>query len=103
MVRPRLQFRLSTLLWLTLAVACWCGGMRFNQWLVDRREAELRAGPSGQEKPALFTGITQIDMVPEQVEDTPERGEAKRVWAQAQVETIEEYEQRQNAATPPDR
>jgi hypothetical protein len=30
MRRPR--FRLSTLLWLTLAVACWFGGMRFERW-----------------------------------------------------------------------
>ena len=29
---PRFQFRLSTLLWLTLAVACWFGGMRFERW-----------------------------------------------------------------------
>jgi hypothetical protein len=36
------QFRLSTLLWGTLAVACWFGGMRFKQWLVDRRDAEMR-------------------------------------------------------------
>ena len=43
MARPRLQFRLATLLWHTLAVAFWLGGMRFNQWLVDRREAQMRA------------------------------------------------------------
>jgi hypothetical protein len=30
-IRP--QFRLSTLLWLTLAAACWHGGMRFERWL----------------------------------------------------------------------
>jgi hypothetical protein len=28
MRRPRFQFRLSTLLWITLAVACWFGGRR---------------------------------------------------------------------------
>jgi len=28
MPRPRFQFRLSTLLWITLAVACWFGGLR---------------------------------------------------------------------------
>jgi hypothetical protein len=32
---PRPQFRLSTLLWLTLAVACWFGGREFQ-----RREYE---------------------------------------------------------------
>jgi hypothetical protein len=32
---PRLQFRLSTLLWLTLAVACFLGGMRAERWLVE--------------------------------------------------------------------
>jgi hypothetical protein len=31
MKRP--QFRLSTLLWITLAVACWFEGMRFERWL----------------------------------------------------------------------
>jgi hypothetical protein len=29
---PRFQFRLAALLWLTLAVACWFGGMRFERW-----------------------------------------------------------------------
>jgi len=29
--RPRFQFQLSTLLWITLAVACWFGGMRFER------------------------------------------------------------------------
>ena len=37
MFRPRLQFRLSTLLWITLAVACWFGGMRFERWLARPR------------------------------------------------------------------
>jgi len=30
MRRPRFQFRLSTLLWITLAVACWFGGTRYG-------------------------------------------------------------------------
>ncbi|HVC98355.1 MAG TPA: hypothetical protein VND64_32110 [Pirellulales bacterium] len=38
MRRPRFQFRLSTLFWVTLAVGCWFGGMRFEQWRVDREE-----------------------------------------------------------------
>jgi len=33
MTRP--QFRLSTLLWITLAVACWFGGMRAERWLAE--------------------------------------------------------------------
>jgi hypothetical protein len=33
---PRPQFRLSTLLWITLAVACWFGGMRFERWFAHR-------------------------------------------------------------------
>ncbi len=33
---PRPQFRLSTLLWITLAVACWFGGMRFERWQAER-------------------------------------------------------------------
>jgi hypothetical protein len=31
---PRPQFRLSMLLWITLAVGCWFGGMRAGRWLV---------------------------------------------------------------------
>jgi hypothetical protein len=27
---------LSTLLWITLAAACWFGGMRFERWRDDR-------------------------------------------------------------------
>ncbi|HVC96710.1 MAG TPA: hypothetical protein VND64_23735 [Pirellulales bacterium] len=44
MPRPRFQFRLSTLLWITLAVACWFGGwfggMWFERW---RLQQELSA------------------------------------------------------------
>ncbi len=36
MPRPRFQFRLSTLLWITLAVACFFGGMRAERWRADR-------------------------------------------------------------------
>jgi hypothetical protein len=36
MANPRPQFRLSTLLWLTLAVACWFGGMTYERWRADR-------------------------------------------------------------------
>jgi hypothetical protein len=37
---PRPQFRLSTLLWITLAVTCWFGGMRVERWRIEceRRE-----------------------------------------------------------------
>ena len=35
---PRLQFRLSTLLWITLAVACWFGGMRVERWRTEQAE-----------------------------------------------------------------
>jgi hypothetical protein len=44
MRRPRLQFQLSTLLWLTLAVACWFGGMR-----VERERIKQAARMSDQE------------------------------------------------------
>ena len=40
MRRPRFQFRLSTLLWITLAVACWFGGMRAERWLAAREARE---------------------------------------------------------------
>jgi hypothetical protein len=38
MSRPRLQFRLSTLLWITLAVACWFGGMGWQRRITKPRE-----------------------------------------------------------------
>jgi hypothetical protein len=34
MTSDRFQFRLSTLLWITLAVACWFGGMKYERWLL---------------------------------------------------------------------
>jgi len=41
MRRPRFQFRLSTLLWITLAVACWFGGATWEQRRMERRDQEL--------------------------------------------------------------
>jgi len=38
MARPRFQFRLSTVLRITLAAACWFGGMRTERSLSDRAE-----------------------------------------------------------------
>jgi hypothetical protein len=40
MRRLRFQFRLSTLLWITLAVACWFGGSGWqrHQWEREQRE-----------------------------------------------------------------
>ena len=35
---PRPRFRISTLLWLTLAVACWFGGMAVQRRL-DQQES----------------------------------------------------------------
>jgi hypothetical protein len=47
MVSPRIQFRLSTLFWITLAVACWFGGVRFERWRVEREwMKELEAYPA---------------------------------------------------------
>ena len=43
MRRPRFQFRLSTLLWITLAVACWFGGMWFGAELERSRERAAKA------------------------------------------------------------
>jgi hypothetical protein len=37
MASPRFQFRLSTLLWITLAVACWFGGMAVQRE-INRRD-----------------------------------------------------------------
>jgi hypothetical protein len=43
MPRPRLQFRLSTLLWITLAVACWFGGLHYRKWIVERGWSDVEA------------------------------------------------------------
>jgi len=40
MRRLPFQFRLSTLLWITLAVACFFGGIRAERW---RSESKARA------------------------------------------------------------
>jgi hypothetical protein len=43
-LRPRPQFRLSTLLWITLAVACWFGGMMAQRYRNEHwTEAEMQA------------------------------------------------------------
>ncbi|HVC96199.1 MAG TPA: hypothetical protein VND64_21125 [Pirellulales bacterium] len=47
MASPRFQFRLSTLLWITLAVACFCGGSAWQRQRTgldnfERREKELK-------------------------------------------------------------
>jgi len=38
MRRPRFQFRLSTLLWITLAVACWFGGRGFGRHEMEQEQ-----------------------------------------------------------------
>jgi len=42
---PLPQFRVSTLFWLTLAMACWFGGMRFERWLDHFPVDDVRLGP----------------------------------------------------------
>jgi hypothetical protein len=44
MRRLRPQFRLSTLLWITLAVACWFGGMTVERWRAEREDVVLFGG-----------------------------------------------------------
>jgi hypothetical protein len=57
MHRP--QFRLSTLLWLTLAVACWFGGMAVQQWLERERRAEKLLGELRQQQDAVVNALTR--------------------------------------------
>jgi hypothetical protein len=38
---PRPRFRLSTLLWITLAVACFFGGMRVERWRAECEREDL--------------------------------------------------------------
>jgi hypothetical protein len=45
MAFSRFQFRLSTLLWITLAVACWFGGMRVERWRTEQAERERLDDP----------------------------------------------------------
>jgi hypothetical protein len=93
MRRPSFQFRLSTLLWITLAVACWFGGVAWNeskvakereqwkkehaalQWKVNRLESREPVGdqllrrlfdPNGTlpKDPSLPSGATDDAMTP---------------------------------------
>jgi hypothetical protein len=81
MAFSRPQFHLSTLLWLTLAVACWFGGMRFERWRVEytRPVPHLVFGSS--------TGITthwgdgRTTYEPSSVEERAEMANALRDWA----------------------
>jgi len=63
MFRPRFQFRLSTLLWITLAVACVFGGMR-----AERRRAESEAwanfhrGVAQSEWPICFKAVPRAPL-----------------------------------------
>jgi len=44
LARP--QFRLSTLLWITLAVACWFGGVRAERWRAEIKAHATRFNPN---------------------------------------------------------
>ena len=73
------QFRLSTLLWITLAVACWFGGMRAERWLANREAAKhVRTGRPAPpqwlkvQPPVLADLRTRIG--------TPGPRPAKRCW-----------------------
>jgi hypothetical protein len=76
MPRPRLQFRLSTLIWLTLAVECSLGGMVFERWLVKRKEAEMRALERAMNPPVPLCGHpdfgSNADELTAQEDGTPE-------------------------------
>ncbi len=41
MTRPRFQFRLSTLFWLTFSAACFFAGMRAERWRAEPRHPVL--------------------------------------------------------------
>ncbi len=59
MALSRFQFRLSTLLWIMLAVACWFGGMKVERWRAERDDVPLapQIPPSfWGEKPGGFVG-----------------------------------------------
>jgi hypothetical protein len=79
MPRPCLQFRLSTLLWFTLAVACWLGGMRFQSYrqLMETRRWEISLpGPAVHQKRQMSKA------------------------QQAEI-SVEDYKVRRRAAKPP--
>jgi len=62
MAFSRFQFRLSTLLWITLAVACWFGGMRYG-WLGHKREQQRIIDEIMNEPPS----VEILDLSPGQV------------------------------------
>jgi hypothetical protein len=53
---PRPQFRLSSLLWLTLAVACFFGGMMVKRW---RRAHHRSAGDDLSDTVFLLENLGQ--------------------------------------------
>jgi hypothetical protein len=51
MALSRFQFRLNTLLWITLAMACFFGGMKAERWFGERDDV-----PSTPQMPPSFWG-----------------------------------------------
>ena len=71
MPRPRFQFRLSTLLWITLAVACWFGGMGFEGWrpvnqilIVGPPSRKGFTPPSPNEIASALEGAGRVNRLP---------------------------------------
>ena len=63
MPRPRFQFRLSMLFWLTFGVACWFGGMRFERWRAEPERFVLAREARGfhRKPPAPFQAAPPKD------------------------------------------
>jgi len=60
MPRPRIRFRLSTMLWIVLAVACWFGGMKAERWRMEReRRTAWTMGDLLEEQRRLMESLEQ--------------------------------------------
>jgi hypothetical protein len=62
MAVPRLQFRLSTLIWITLAVAGFFGGMATERWLQSKRIPPVDLLPLPPCHPGCFPAGTLINV-----------------------------------------
>jgi hypothetical protein len=69
MALSRFQFRLSTLLWITLAVACWFGGLRFERWQAQLRMPSPRPVPARSKVPLDIDRGMMFDSLDRNVPD----------------------------------
>ena len=85
MPRPSLQFRLSTIFWLTFAAACFFGGTRFERANRNRQDERTRLEVENafRTMPTLKIPTTMIN------EDDRDDRDTTRGWRKGHAEAIE--------------